>query len=170
MKTITNDSKIFIDMDGVLARFYDPSNFKPYDLKIRKPPRAYEKGFFENLPVINGASWAVRALIRERGVENIFILTAPLHKNIWCYSEKAAWIAKHFPELINNIIISGHKELCSGLNRILIDDHLDWEEKWEEKEGTFIHFDTKENILLEETKWEEIIRFLNPSFFFNPTL
>lgn len=132
--------KIFIDMDGVIAHFDHPSNFHPEDQKIRKPPRAYEKGFFEKLPVLEGALWGVRNLIRMYGIQNVYILTAPLTYNLECYTEKARWIAKYFPELLPNIIINGNKEICAKKGYVLIDDHVEWEDKWTQNEGIFYHF------------------------------
>jgi len=131
---------VYIDMDGVIADFRSSSYFIKKDPVVSAPPRMYEHGFFENLPVVDGALWGVRSLLKNKNLD-IYILTQPVKESSISYTEKANWIAKWFPELSGKIIMTQHKELLSAHGRILIDDaDWKWKEAWEKYNGTFFHF------------------------------
>lgn len=162
--TVVPDTTIIdvcIDMDGVLTDFEGSENFRPSDKVMRKPPRSFEKGFFENLDVLPGARWAIRVLLKNPNLR-VQILTKPVHRSYLCYSEKVAWIAKNFPELLERITITHDKSLLAAPGRILIDDYAqDWQAGWEERGGRFIHFQTKNSA----EHWEAICRELAPDCF-----
>lgn len=152
---------VFIDMDGVLTDFHGSKHFKSTDKVMRKPPRGYEEGFFESLPVLPGARWAIRTLLKNPDLD-VRILTKPVWKSYLCYSEKVIWIAKTFPELLDKITITNDKTMLAAPGRILIDDYAqDWKEGWEAHGGRFIHFETYRS----EEHWEEICIELSPDCF-----
>ena len=152
---------VFIDMDGVLADFQNSKHFQKTDKVMRKPPRMYEEGFFEDLEVLPGARWAIRVLLKNPNLK-VHILTKPVHKSYLCYSEKVAWIAKNFPELLETMNIVSNKSLLSAPGRMLIDDYaVEWKEGWEANGGTFWHFNTDKS----EEEWKVICTFLNPDYF-----
>lgn len=156
-----NITDVFIDMDGVIAYFTGSPHFKPFDKNMRKPPRMFEEGFFENLPVLPGARWGVRVLLKNPNL-NVCILTQPVSTSAICYSEKVSWIAKIFPELLERIMIVHDKGFVSAPGRILIDDMDDrWKQKWESHGGRFIHFNPDNA----EQCWIDICKELNPDYF-----
>jgi hypothetical protein len=138
-----NKTIFYIDMDGVLADFCSSPAFKKGDQLVSAPPRMFEIGFFEHLPPIDGALWAVRSLMKNPDLD-IYILTQPVKDSICSYSEKAAWVAKWLPELSLKLILTQNKELLSKSGSVLVDDAAwKWKEKWEAGGGTFIHFNIK---------------------------
>jgi len=152
---------VFVDMDGVLADFNGSKHFQKMDKVMRKPPRMYEVGFFENLEVLPGARWAIRVLLKNPQLR-LHILTKPVANSYNCYSEKVAWIGKNFPELLPFIMIVHDKSYIAGPGRILIDDHADeWKENWEYCGGDFFHFKTNDY----RECWIDICKKLNPDYF-----
>lgn len=152
---------IFIDMDGVLADFSGSKLFRKYEKTMRKPPRMHEEGFFETLPVLPGARWAIRVLLKNPHLR-LHILTKPVTTSYQCYGEKVAWIAKNFPELLGSIIIAHDKKFIGGPGRVLIDDFADeWKADWEAAGGVFEHFITDKS----KEKWKELAVKYNPDYF-----
>ena len=152
---------VFIDMDGVLAHFSGSKLFKKYEKVARKPPRMYEEGFFENLPVLPGARWAIRVLLKNPNIK-LHILTKPVINSYNCYGEKVAWIAKNFPELLPSVNIVHNKIFLAGPGRVLIDDYAEeWKEEWEAAGGTFWHFLTDDS----QTEWLDICVKYHPDYF-----
>lgn len=82
------------------------------------------KGWFRDLPVTAGAKEGVRELLAYRGQFgqslDIWVCTKPMASNPYCADEKRAWIAEHFPELKNRIIITPDKSMVCG--SVLLDD------------------------------------------------
>lgn len=152
-----------VDMDGVIAHFEGSHYFKPDDPIMRSPPRMFDEGFFETLPLIDGAAWGIRALMKNPNLD-IHIISQPVLEASESYSEKARWIMKWFPELTGKITLTQNKELLSGPGRILIDDaDWKWREKWEEQGGEFVHFNTTENSETHNNprkRWEIIVNYL----------
>lgn len=149
-------------MDGVLADFCGSPMFKTSDPVMTNPPRMYEEFFFETLPLVEGAAWAVRELLHleKRKLIEVHILSQPVKFTHYSYSEKAAWVKKWFSELVNRLTLTQNKEHCAAPGRILIDDdhHGRWEELWQEWEGDFIKFDFKANNPEHNRgQWEAII-------------
>jgi 5'(3')-deoxyribonucleotidase len=135
-----NKIKLFIDMDCVIADFCKSPMFKKGDRIKNSPPQMFEQFFFETLPPVDGALSAVRELLQTEKYD-IHILTQPVKETHYSYSEKAAWVAKWFPELSGKLTLTQNKELLAGPDRILIDDSVEkWKSKWESNGGTFIHF------------------------------
>ncbi len=138
--------RILIDQDGVLAdfeqAFYDiwqnseyAKEFHAISLDNRNSffldyqyPEKYRdiiyqiisaKGFFENLPPVEGAIQAINDILADGN--EVFICTSPLTPWKNCVSEKYAWVEKHLgDEWVNRIILTKDKTLVDG--HILIDD------------------------------------------------
>lgn len=157
----------YIDMDGVTCDFCGSHYFQPGDPVTKSPSRMYEIGFFESLPPMDGALWAIRALMKNEHLD-VHILTQPVKESTMSYTEKANWIAKWIPELSSKLILTQNKEHLSGPNRVLVDDAAwKWKEKWEAEGGTFVHFNVKRydpmnpsSNGLDSTRemWEQIVK------------
>ena len=148
---------LFIDMDGVLAHFWHSPMFTEEE-RWKDPGKMHEPYFFETLPVIEGANWAVSRFIHSNKFNSINILTKPLKKRWYSYSEKVKWAWANFPELADRMILTQEKGLLAAPNRILIDDTpREWQKPWEEKGGQFIHFNDR---LDHRQQWEAIVKEL----------
>ena len=138
--------KILIDMDGVIANFeksvldtyqslYPTKPFIPLDerttfyVKEQYPSELQSlvesiyltPGFYQSLPIINGAAEALSEMT-QRG-HNLFICTAPLPQYEHCVLEKYQWVDQYLgAEWVKKIIVTNDKTLVRG--DILIDDKL----------------------------------------------
>lgn len=127
---------VYLDMDGVLANF-EKAIGRPY-VRGTDPEEMYVPGFFRGLEVMPGAKEAVAKLMAAQYL-SVYIASKPVDasKSPHNFSEKAAWIAEHFPALANRINLICDKGLLNGA--FLIDDDAD---RWKKKfKGHFIHFD-----------------------------
>lgn len=147
-----------LDMDGVLADFYNSPTLDGEKRGYGNYPEMYEVGFFRNLPVIPGAREAVTALL-ECGLYDISILTQPVKESAHSYSEKVEWIAEHFPELSNHIIMTQDKSELSRAGDLLMDDNIKWSEGWNKHGGLFLHFDEDTDPVIE---WDLWLEYLTP--------
>ena len=137
-------SVILVDQDGVLADFergflenyrakYPDELFVPLkdrksfyikedypkNLKSKIEEIHFAKGFYLNLPPIEGAIRGFKELC-ESGFD-VFICTAPLSRYENCVLEKYEWVEKHLGrDATKRIIITGDKTLVRG--KYLIDD------------------------------------------------
>lgn len=147
---------LFLDMDQVLADFSRSPVFEEIEKPEYNPPEMYQKYFFEELPVVDGALSAVRRLMRHY---EIHILTQPVSETHYSYSEKAAWIWKWFPELGQRVHMSQNKEFLSAPGRVLVDDNKGkWCDLWESKGGTFIHFEySPDNRAWNKQEWNSVV-------------
>lgn len=107
-----------------IHRFYDdhiPSRSE------RKQMRQLldEPDFFRFLPVTPGAQEGVEQLLKRNDID-LWVVTKPLDSNPYCADEKRAWLAEHFPDLKNKLILAPDKSMIHG--DILIDDaiHPEW--------------------------------------------
>lgn len=159
-ENIKNLPILFVDMDCVLSDFCNSPMFEKHEQIQNNPPRMYEEFFFETLPVVDGALWAIRKLMPYY---DIHVLTQPVMNTHYSYSEKAAWIWKWFPELGGKLHLTQNKEFFSGPGRVLIDDSVEkWYKKWEDKGGMFIHFSYSpmHNNKINRSEWERIVQEL----------
>lgn len=109
-------NRVFVDMDGVIVDFdaYKIAKGMTGD-EVKKLPGAYLE-----MPPIPGAIDAVRSII-GMGFE-VWIATKPPTGVPYAYSDKAAWVFTHLPELKRRIIITHDKGLLGGAGDFLCDD------------------------------------------------
>lgn len=149
--------QIFLDMDGVIANFtkkaYEMLGYSEAEmiesLKTWKVPNnqsvtnqldissgdfwraVYRKGsmeFWTSLEVIEEG----RELLNElRKIGEVFILSAPT-KDKNCWAGKVEWLSKHRLGFGNNIVLTKHKYLLAGTNKVLIDDAIENIVPWNE--------------------------------------
>ena len=81
--------RIFVDMDGVLAKFNN---------MISSPEELYEQGYFLNLEPQQRVVDAVKELIGRGNVE-VFIMSAVLADSKYALGEKNEWVDKFLPEI-----------------------------------------------------------------------
>jgi len=120
-------------MDGVIADFEGAlraHGITPAELKVKR-------GAYEALDVINGAKEALHAF-GQMGLE-IFGLTKIPGSNPYAATEKLLWIAKHFPELHERVIISPDKGCVGKPRDFLVDDHPEWANA-DQFPGTIVKF------------------------------
>jgi 5'(3')-deoxyribonucleotidase len=114
-----------------------------------------QDSFFDLKP-LPGALSGVRALMRL-GFD-VHILTQPVAESAHSYSEKAQWVAVHFPELVNKVHMTQNKGLFVG--HYLIDDNTKkWKEKFEANGGKFVHFEYHTRPQDRSKIWSEIVEF-----------
>lgn len=82
-----NKIRIFVDMDGTLARFHDENLYLE---------RMFEKGFFRDLKPFENAVSAIKELVKDNTSE-IFILSATV--NSCSLEEKQEWLDRYLPEI-----------------------------------------------------------------------
>lgn len=80
-------TKIYIDMDGTIARFHDENLYLE---------RMFEKGFFRDLKPFENAVAAIEKLVNDSTAE-IYILSATL--NSCSLDEKNQWLDKYLPNI-----------------------------------------------------------------------
>lgn len=108
--------RVFIDMDGVIVdfdRFRDERGLTGDEVKAMP-------GAYLDMPAIPGAIEAVRSVI-GMGFE-VWLATKPPTGIPHAYSDKAAWVLKHLPELKRRIIITHDKGLLGSPADVLCDD------------------------------------------------
>ena len=132
--------KIFLDLDGTLARFNVPNALKRYEK---------EKGFFFNLLAYKG----IEKINELAKAGNIYIISAS--PNIYADMDKKSWIQKYLYNIPKENIL-----LCrNGMNKavyiqsildikinkncFLLDDYTKNLREWEEAGGTGIKRITK---------------------------
>lgn len=109
-------NRIFVDMDGVIVDFDAYKNMHGLTGdEVKKKRNAYLE-----MPIIPGAKEAISSLI-GMGFE-VWIATKPPTGISYAYSDKAAWVLKHFPELKRRIIMTHDKGLLGDSGDFLCDD------------------------------------------------
>jgi len=84
--------RLFVDMDGTLARFHDQVNYLE---------RMYEKDFFRNLTSFENMVAGVRQFIQLYPDVDVYILSAKvIGEPPYCEMEKHAWLDRHLPEIV----------------------------------------------------------------------
>lgn len=76
------------------------------------------EGWFRELPVIEGAQEGIEEMFRAGW--DVHVCTKPLDSNLFCASEKMAWIQEHFPSLVGRVMIVPEKNMVKG--DFLLDD------------------------------------------------
>ena len=147
---MTDKIRIFVDMDGTIARFHDENLYLE---------RMFEKGFFSGLKPFDNAVEAIKHIIDNHPNADVYVLSAAI-TTPYCLAEKNAWLDKYLPNIdkehrifVENL--STAKSLCvpgsymykddNGKyhnkifkNDILIDDYNKNLEEWEKDGGTAI--------------------------------
>lgn len=143
-------TKLFLDMDGVLADFMGAVTNHP-DYVDGVPLDSFD--VFENLNPIDGAIESVRKII-ESGKYDVFVLSTAPWGSPKAWMDKRLWIEKHLPELKKRLILTHYKDLCCGSSSdIIIDDRIvNGVERWS---GIHLHFGT------EFKDWNSILEYLN---------
>lgn len=131
--------RIFVDMDGTLARFHDENKYLE---------RMWEEGFFEQLKPFENAVDTVKLLAQDPNVE-VFILSAAIEgEPPYCVAQKHAWLDRYLPEIdkthrIFTAVGENKAELIPhGIKAsdVLIDDYNKNLEEWREQGGHSIKF------------------------------
>lgn len=176
---------ILIDQDGVLADFEKSVNIiwqkrhgtpLPIDnrtefyLHDELPQHKAElndiyaqKGFFENLPPIDGAITALQTLL-DNGLD-VRICTAPIRAYRHCVSEKFAWVERYLgAEWTKRIILTKDKTWVRG--DVLIDDKpvitgslIPMWEHWHYLQGYNEHLPGKKVVWTDKESWAELLTF-----------
>ena len=134
---------LYCDLDGVVAD-YELAKGK----KTKEETR--EKGFFENIPAIEGSVEALTKIMEKYDV--YFLSTAPW-SNIHSWTEKRVWVEKHFGDnAFKKLILSHNKGLLKG--RYLIDDRI--ANGVDNFEGEHIHFGSDKF-----KSWNDVLEYLN---------
>jgi len=109
-------NRAFCDMDGCIvdfAGFKKKHGLTSAEVKVRP-------GAYLDMEPIPGAIEAVRRII-SMGFE-VWIATKPPTGIPYAYSDKAAWVLRHIPELKRRIIITHDKGLLGDKGDFLVDD------------------------------------------------
>ena len=142
--------KLFFDMDGVLVDFQSGIDKLSDDVKKEYEGRLDEvPGIFSLMDPMPGAIEAVNTLSEYY---DMYILSTAPWKNITAYSDKLAWLTKHFGDLFKKRVIITHcKNLCDG--DYLVDDRA--KNGASEFPGEWVQFGTERF-----PDWEEVTRYL----------
>ncbi len=156
---------LYIDMDGVVADFEaGMKEILPHVELGEEGVLSYEErsklvdeavlnspGFFEKLPVIEGAPWAIYELI-DSNKYNIYFLSTPMCNVLHSYGGKRAWLESTFGSWTEKRLILTHrKDLAIG--DYLIDDRT--RNGAGEFKGELILFGGKQF-----PNWESVIKYL----------
>ncbi|WP_461789326.1 5' nucleotidase, NT5C type [Pedobacter sp.] len=170
--------RIAIDMDEVLAdpihkfiHLYNRDHQVPLDLVIAPGTEIFqnvpaevsdqwfnyinEKGFFRDLPVIDGAVDAVKALQQKY---EVYIVSAAMEfKN--SLEDKLEWLAEHFPFISwKQIIFCGEKIVDVD---IMIDDRI---KNFQNFDGRALLFTSPHNLLITDYErvdnWQQVLQKL----------
>ena len=126
--------RIFVDMDGTLARFHDENLYLE---------RMFEKGFFRVLKPFENAVSAIKELVKDNTSE-IFILSATV--NSCSLEEKQEWLDRYLPEIDkeHRIFTSLNVPKSEAIGHrltdkdILIDDYNKNLLEWQKAGGTSV--------------------------------
>ena len=120
-----NNATLYIDMDGVLARFEQAENaMKRFE---------NEKGFFS---ILEPTQFAKK--LKNVKMHNVKILTSSPNKQ--ADNDKLEWIKKHLPQLKDNMVFvrSGQEKAKYAKGNFLLDDYTDNLKHWVEQGGIAI--------------------------------
>lgn len=145
---------LYIDMDGVIVDFDSGINKLSDDDKREYAQHYDEKpGIFRLMDPVPGAISAIGLLAQHF---DIYVLSTAPWNNHSAWSDKIAWIKKHFGEgedsiLYKRLILSSHKHLNQG--DILIDDRI--KNGADKFQGELIRFGSKRF-----PNWQPVLDYL----------
>ena len=84
-----NNTRFFVDIDGVLAKFQQVDTLETL----------YEKGYFLNLEPVENAINAVKIIKAEHPEIEVFILSSVLSDSEFALQEKNEWLNQYLPEI-----------------------------------------------------------------------
>lgn len=85
------NKRLFIDMDGTIARFHDEVNYLE---------QMYEKNFFLNLQPFNEAVEGLRLFIKQNPQVEVFVISSCIDgEPPYCRTEKERWLDLNLPEV-----------------------------------------------------------------------
>lgn len=122
--------RLFVDMDGTLARFHDEAQYLE---------RMFEKDFFRNLKPFEEIVEAIKTFKDNNPDVEVFILSAAVSgEPPYCRSEKHAWLDEHLPcidrdhRIFTRVGEPKSKYIPGGisLNDFLLDDYNVGLEQW----------------------------------------
>jgi 5'(3')-deoxyribonucleotidase len=129
---MTTKSRLFIDLDGTVARFYDAS---PNYLE-----QMYEKGYFRNLQPYEEMTEGIKLFMEQHKDVEVFTLSAKVNgEPPYCEAEKQEWLDEYLPEIDREHRLFteiGHNKaeyIPNGISNtdVLYDDYnknlIDWE-------------------------------------------
>lgn len=142
----------YFDMDGPLADFELGINrhvgHPERGVWSNDPPEMFEKYFFRDLPVTEGAKVAVSIISKLPNIEMWIATKNVNHTAFYSATEKMEWLDFYFPDLVKRTHLTQDKGQLNG--HFLIDDH---KERWQSVfNGDFYHFDVKNPL----DSWKEI--------------
>ena len=142
--------KLFFDMDGVLVDFQSGIDKLSDEVKKEYEGRLDEvPGIFSLMDPMPGAIEAVNTLSEYY---DMYILSTAPWKNTTAYSDKLAWLTKHFGDRFKKRVVITHcKNLCDG--NFLVDDRA--KNGASEFPGVWVQFGTERF-----PDWEEVTRYL----------
>ena len=125
--------KLFCDMDGVIARFYDEQNYLE---------AMYEEGFFESLGVYNRMVSGLNRFMKKHPEIPVYIISAFPKESPFAKEEKNRWLDDFFPVKDRIFMFAGENKAKYVANIdescVLIDDHSPNLLAWEAAGGTGI--------------------------------
>lgn len=132
MSTMTTKSRLFIDLDGTVARFYDASS--------NYLEQMYEKGYFRNLQPYEEMTEGIKLFMEQHKDVEVFTLSAKVNgEPPYCEAEKQEWLDEYLPEIDREHRLFteiGHNKaeyIPNGISNtdVLYDDYnknlIDWE-------------------------------------------
>ena len=134
---MTDKIRIFVDMDGTLARFHDENLYLE---------RMFEKGFFAGLKPFDNAVEAIKHIIDNHPNVDVYVLSAAI-TTPYCLAEKNKWLDKYPPNIDKSLCVPGsylykddngkyHNKISE--NDILIDDYNKNLFEWQKAGGTSV--------------------------------
>lgn len=150
----TERPRLFVDMDGTLARFHD---------EVQYLERMYEPNFFRNLKPFQNAVETIRTYIQEHPEAEVFILSSAVPgEPPGCEKQKQDWLNKHLPEidrahrLFPEIGTPKNLAIPGGIRPgdVLLDDYNKNLEEWRSAGGVSVKFVNNINDkALKGTRW-----------------
>ena len=137
---IASKPRLFVDMDGTLARFHD---------EVKYLERMYEPNFFRELKPFENAVNTIRLFEKTHPEWEVYILSSVLFgEPPGCEKQKQDWIDLYLPEIDRahrlfpdmgtdkSTVIPGG----IGITDVLLDDYNKNLEEWQQAGGTAIKF------------------------------